>query len=77
MTALFTCVNEPTKEVKHKIDSIRKSSSFFHLQRDVTYISVFASFPPRHLATPVPQEANDNSEGRWETWYVQASLFLR
>lgn len=54
MTALFTCVNKPTKEVKHKTDSIRKSSSFFHLLRDVTYISVTASFPPRHLAAPVP-----------------------
>lgn len=60
MTTLFTCVNEPTKEVKHKIDSIRKSSSFFHCQRDVTYISAIASFPPCHLAGPVPWEASDN-----------------
>lgn len=62
MTASFVCINEPTKELKHKIDSIRKSSSFSHLQRDVTYISVIASFPLCHLATPVPWEANDNRE---------------
>lgn len=61
MTALFTCVNKyPTKEVKHEIASIGKSSSFFHLQRDVTHISVIACFPPRHLATPAPWEAKDN-----------------
>lgn len=72
MTALFTCVNEPTKEANHKIDSIRKSSSFFHLQRDVTYISVISSFLPRHLATPVPWEAT--KWGQTEPWCVQASL---
>lgn len=64
MTALFTCVNEPTKEAKHKMDSIRKSSSFFHLQRGVPYISVIASFPSRHLATPVPWEAKATEQGQ-------------
>lgn len=79
MIALFTCINEPTNEVKYKTDSIRKSSSFFFsLQRDVTYNSVIASFLPRHLATSLPLRGqSQQSEGRLEIWCMQSLLFLR
>lgn len=72
MTALFTCVNEPTKEVKHKIDRVRKSSSFFHLQRDVPYISVIPAFLHVTWLPQCPERPRQHSKGRWEPWCVQA-----
>lgn len=71
MTALFTCVNEPTKEVKHKMDRVRKSSSFFHLQRDVLYISVIPAFLHVTWLPQSPERTRQHSKGRGEPRCVQ------